>query len=78
MPEVNLAERLNIFDGRFFVKTGSNLFFFHPERISKFLLIIKLYISGISSGSSCRSASIVKTTFPAAISKPACKACDLP
>ena len=78
MPDVSLAQRLKTFDGRFLVSTGSNLFFFHPERISRSLLMIKLYISGISSGSSCKSASIVNTTFPVAISKPACNACDLP
>ena len=78
MPEVSLAQRLKILDGRFFVNTGSNLFFFQPETMSRFFSVIKLYISGISSGSSCKSASIVKTTFPLAILNPACSACDFP
>jgi dTDP-glucose 4,6-dehydratase len=51
-------------DGKFLETTESYLFFFQPETKSNFSFVIRLYNSGISSGLSCKSASIVIITSP--------------
>src|SRR5690606_3804994 len=77
-PDVLRAAQLNNFEGKFLAITASYRFFFQPETRSYFCWVIMRYNSGISSGLSCKSASIVITTSPLAIAKPACNACDLP
>ena len=78
IPDVFRAAQLNILDGKFLKINESYLFFFQPETKSKLLKAIFLYKSGISFGSSCKSASIVITTSPLHNLNPAARACDLP
>ena len=77
MPEALRAAQLYNLVGIVFV-IGSYRFFFQPDTISQPSSVIKRYNSGISSGLSCKSASIVITTFPSAFTKAIFKAADLP
>lgn len=69
MPEAQRAVQLkNLLGHR--LPTGSYRFFFQPETRSYPSSRIMRRMAGISSGESCRSASIVKTTSPSAAAKP--------
>jgi hypothetical protein len=74
-PRRFLAAQLNNFEGRFLQPLNRSAFLPTGNQI-KFWEVIILYKPGISSGLSCKSASIVITHL--GFSKPACKACDLP
>src|SRR5690554_1893886 len=76
--EIFRAAQLNNFEGRFLVHLLSYRTFFQPDTTSYPCWVIIWYSSGISSGLSCRSASMVITTSPRDILNPVLSAADLP